>query len=331
MRPDAIAAGGAPPSFSIIICAYTLDRWEDLCEAIASARAQEPPVKEVILVCDHNSELQSKAEAAFPDVTVIANAEKRGISGARNSGIVAASGEILGFLDDDVQADKKWAANLGAEFESPDIFAVFPLAEPQWEGHQPSWFPDEFLWAVGCSYRGLPRLRTEVRNIIGGACLYRRDLFERAGCFNRWLNRTDSKVPISNEETEICIRASQLVNRAKFVFQPSITVRHKVPRRRQTWSYFTLRCYAEGLSKAYLVGLAGAKIGLSSERRYVLRTLPAGFARGIGDAIFRFDMSGLGRAFAILWGLSCACAGYARGRLLSPQGEVPGQEARNAV
>ena len=27
---------------------------------------------------------------------------------------------------------------------------------PLWLGERPSWFPDEFLWVVGCSYRGLP-------------------------------------------------------------------------------------------------------------------------------------------------------------------------------
>lgn len=322
MRPDTANAPGT--EVSIIICAHTLERWQDLCEAIGSARAQEPPAKEIILVCDHNSELKKRARAAFPDVLVVANREKPGASGARNTGVATASGEILAFLDDDMKTDKHWTANLLAEFADPGVTAVYPLAEPRWEGQRPSWFPDEFLWVIGCAYKGLPGRRGEVRNIIGGACLYRGDLFKKLGGFNDRLNRTNAKIPISGEECEICIRASQMLPHARFVFQPAVIVHHKVPVRRQTWSYFTLRCYAEGISKAYLAGLVGSKKGLSTERRYVLRTLPAGVARGIRDAFFRFDLSGLGRAAAIIWGLGCTTVGYGRGRLRARFGKQKG-------
>ncbi len=306
----------ASPPVSIVICAYTLDRWEDLCEAVNTARIQEPPVEDLILIIDHNQELEARAREAFPDAAVVANHGKRGTSGARNAGIACARGEILAFLDDDVRADKLWISCLLAEFQDPGVAAVFPLVEPRWEGARPSWFPDEYLWVVGCSYRGLPTRRQEVRNIIGGACLYRRSLFVQVGNFSDRLNRTSGTVPISGEETEICIRASKHLE-ARFVFQPGMAVSHKVPARRQTWYYFTLRCYAEGLTKAYLTSLVGSERGLSSERSYVLRTLPAGIAWGIGDAIFRRDVSGLGRAAAIVWGLTCACLGYAQGRVCS--------------
>ena len=46
---------------SAVVCAYTLDRWPDLVAAIDSARAQEPPPAEVVLVVDHNPELLARA------------------------------------------------------------------------------------------------------------------------------------------------------------------------------------------------------------------------------------------------------------------------------
>ena len=302
-------------SVSIIICAYTLDRWQDICDAVDSARRQDLAATEIILVIDHNLELEEKARVAFPDVVVIGNEQERGLSGARNSGIAAARGSLVAFLDDDAIADKKWTAQLREECEAPGVAGAVPWIQPLWIGQQPSWFPSEFLWVVGCSYKGLPKQRKEVRNLLGAACGFRREIFERVGGFSHRLGRTGGDMPISCEETEFCIRARRIASDAIFVFAPEELVLHKVPASRVTWSYFTLRCYAEGLSKAHLATLVGTDLALSSERSYVLRTLPAGIASGISDAILRLDMSGLGRAAAIVWGLTCTLAGYVKGRL----------------
>ncbi len=303
---------------SIIICVYTMDRWQDICEAVESARRQEPPPEEIILVSDHNRELEDRARAAFQDVVVVSNREAQGLSGARNSGIAVSHGQVVAFLDDDAVADEHWTSHLLAECEKPGIVGATARVEPIWIGQRPRWFPDEFLWVVGCSYRGLPKQRQEVRNLSGGACGLRRDLSTLTGGFNSLLGRKKGKVPISCEETEFCIRARKIVTDARFVFQPAAVIYHKVPGARLTWSYFTLRCYAEGLSKAYLAKLVGTDRGLSSERSYVLRTLSTGVFKGISDAIVRFDVSGLGRAAAIVWGLGCASVGYAIGGMRFP-------------
>ena len=46
---------------SVIICAYTLDRWDQLVEAVASVHAQSTPAAEVVVVVDHNDELLERA------------------------------------------------------------------------------------------------------------------------------------------------------------------------------------------------------------------------------------------------------------------------------
>lgn len=300
---------------SIIICVYTEDRWEDIREAVQSARDQEPSVAEIILVVDYNPRLKARAEAEFRDVLVIANTQAQGLSGARNSGIAAATGEFVAFLDDDAIADSRWVASLVEQCQKLEAAGAGSRVEPLWVGARPRWFPDEFLWTVGCSWRGLPSQVTEVRNITGGACCLRRDMFDKAGGFNPQLGRKKGKTPISCEETELCIRVRQTFEDAKFIFEPAAVIRHKVTAQRLTWSYFTLRCYAEGLSKAWLASLVGSRDGLSSERDYALRTLSAGVARGLADAVLRFDPGGLQRAAAITWGLACAAGGYLAGRI----------------
>ena len=104
---------------SIIICAYTIDRWQDICEAIDSARRQEPPPEEIILVSDYNRELEDRARMAFQDVVVVSNKEEQGLSGARNSGIAVSHGQVVAFLDDDAIADEHWTSHLLSECEKP--------------------------------------------------------------------------------------------------------------------------------------------------------------------------------------------------------------------
>jgi hypothetical protein len=48
----------------------------------------------------------------------------------------------------------------------------------------------------------------------------------------------------------------------------------------------------------------------SMERRFAIRTLPAGVGRGVLDAV-RGDISGLGRSGAIIAALSVTMCGYA--------------------
>ena len=68
------------------------------------------------------------------------------------------------------------------------------------------------------------------------------------------------------------------------------------------------------MAKAHLSRLAGAAEGLSSERRYTLRTLPERVGRGIAEA----STAGPRRprpCGAILAGLGMTAAGYGLGRL----------------
>ena len=193
---------------------------------------------------------------------------------------------------------------------------------PMWVGEPPGWFPDEFLWTVGCSYRGLPTKPAEVRNVFGGAMLLKRQIFQRVGTFSTDLGRQGTSFPLSGEETELCIRARAAIPDGRFMLEPSSVVWHKVPAARLTWTYFRSRCYAEGVSKAHLAALCGNRDVLVTERDYTLRALPAGFARGFSD-LFRSDADGLKRSAAIVFGLASAAAGYFAGRLNSLRHRAP--------
>ena len=86
--PDAVEPS-APPSVSVVICAFTLERIDRIEAAIESVAAQTVPPEEIVLVIDHSPELEAEARRRWPEVRVIPNDERQGLSGARNTGVQA--------------------------------------------------------------------------------------------------------------------------------------------------------------------------------------------------------------------------------------------------
>src|SRR6185369_8260966 len=79
-----------PPSISVVVCAFTTERLPVLEEALDSLRAQTLQAKQLILVVDHSPELLAEAQRRWPDVEIVANRERQGLSGARNTGVSVA-------------------------------------------------------------------------------------------------------------------------------------------------------------------------------------------------------------------------------------------------
>lgn len=300
------------PTVSVVICVYTEARWEALAAALASLR-QLPAPMEVIVVVDHHPELFQRVREAFPEVTAVTNLGPRGLSGARNSGVAVAQGEIIAFLDDDAVADQAWLRYLLGPFIHSRVAAVGGAVQPDWEVTPPRWLPEEFYWVVGCSYRGLPVTSGEIRNPIGANMAFRRKVFADIGGFHADVGRNETSLA-GCEETELCIRLRQRWPDAAIVYEPRAVVLHRVPRQRLTWRYFRSRCYAEGRSKATVARLVGRNDGLASERTYTLRVLPTGVFRALGYGVSHADAGSGARALAIGAGLAWTSFGYIRGR-----------------
>jgi GT2 family glycosyltransferase len=302
------------PDISVVICTYSPERWDDLNAAVESVRSQTLLPLEIIVAVDHEASLIELLRRTAPDVVAIENDGPRGLSSARNSGVAASRGVVVAFLDDDAVADPDWLERLAVGYRDPKVGAVGGFVEPVWALGRPHWFPREFDWVVGCSYPGLPEAPAATRNLIGANMSFRREVLESLGGFRAEIGRLGS-TPLGCEETELCIRAAK-TNGTIVRYDPAARVRHRVPAARGRWGYFFRRCWAEGLSKAHVSALVGARGGLSSERSYTRTVLPAGFARGVRDAVRR-NPGGMGRAFAIAAGLAVTAAGFGVGWLRS--------------
>ncbi|MEC5199025.1 GT2 family glycosyltransferase [Arthrobacter sp. PL16] len=304
------------PTISVVICTYTEKRLSLLTQVVESVRLQTLTPDQIIVVVDHNEDLYKRLLMDFRDVVLVESQAQPGLAGARNTGVSVATSEIIAFLDDDAEAAPDWLERLSVFYDDPDVLAVGGRVEPVWETGRPAYFSEELDWIVGCSYRGMPRMAAEVRNLIGANMSFRSDVLEHVGGFNHDLGRQAVK-PLGCEETEICIRSTLASPGARIVYDPAAVVNHHVPTSRGTLSYMLTRAWSEGLSKAQVSHLVGHKRALRSERRYVRTILPRAVLSGIRDWGTGRDSAGLGQAGAIVAVLACTTGGYLRGRQIA--------------
>jgi len=108
---------------SVVVATY--DRPDQLRRCLRSLSGQQTSrFLEIIVVDNHpSSHLTSAVVAEFPKV-ILVNEPRRGLSYARNRGIVASKGEIIVATDDDVSMPSDWLEKLVAPFVRNDVMIV---------------------------------------------------------------------------------------------------------------------------------------------------------------------------------------------------------------
>ena len=94
------------PKVSVVVASYDGDRTLKAC--LDSLRRLNYPDYEVILVDDGSTDTTRQIASAYPGVCYLRHQTNLGLSAARNTGIAAASGEIIAFTDADCRADEDW-------------------------------------------------------------------------------------------------------------------------------------------------------------------------------------------------------------------------------
>jgi len=291
---------------SVVIPTHDEGRWPYLTGAIRSVLAQQPRPAEIVLVVDHNAALYARARRELDGVTVLRNDFARGVSGNRNTGAFHVTTPLVVFLDDDVTARPGWLVNLIAPLADPAVVGTGGAIEPGWERPRPRWIPEEFLWAYGATYEGMPTTESVVRNVWSASMAVRRDDFLAVGGFNTSFGKIgDRSRP---EDTEFCLRLAD-AHGGHWKYIPSAVIRHPVPPSRLTGRYFLSRCYNEGRGKIAMARLLRGRESLGSERDYLRRTLPRAVGRGVAEAVTGRDPAGGLRAGAVLVGVGAAGVG----------------------
>src|SRR4051794_3469484 len=96
------------PRVSVVVCTYNGEATLDEC--LTGATALDYPDYEVVVVSDGSTD--ATAEIARARGVRLIETPNRGLSSARNTGLGAATGEIVAYLDDDARPDSAWLRHL---------------------------------------------------------------------------------------------------------------------------------------------------------------------------------------------------------------------------
>lgn len=162
------------PLVSVVVAVFNYGEYID--EAITSAFTQPYRPIEVIVVDDGSTDDSAERAASHRDVTVIRQ-PNRGVSAARNTGLAAATGEYVTFLDaDDVMLPAALPALVGHLESHPDVAVAFPRQTLRLDGDTaaPAWMQPD-------------RLRGDPAGLPLQAGLYRAAVFASLGWFDAGL------------------------------------------------------------------------------------------------------------------------------------------------
>ena len=110
------------PRVSVVVASYNGARTLRPC--LESLGRLNYPNYEVILVDDGSQDDSARIAAAFPMVRFLPHGRNLGLSVARNTGIAAATGEIVAFTDSDCRADEDWLYYLVGDLLAGDFAGI---------------------------------------------------------------------------------------------------------------------------------------------------------------------------------------------------------------
>jgi len=100
------------PRISVVVCSYNGDR--TIRDCLEGLLRLDYPNYEVIVVNDGSTDHTAAIADEYPFRVI--STENQGLSNARNTGMEAATGEIVAYTDDDAHPDQHWLKYLAATF-----------------------------------------------------------------------------------------------------------------------------------------------------------------------------------------------------------------------
>jgi GT2 family glycosyltransferase/glycosyltransferase involved in cell wall biosynthesis len=251
---------GVSPRFSIILCTY--NRRNLVLSALASLRRQTLPYNtfEVIVVDNGSSDGTSGAVRTYVSAgrhqdkktddtwkVVCLSEPQNGLAYARNTGLLAASGEIAVFLDDDAIADQRLLERLWQAYQETDADAIGARVDLRWEAPRPHWLTEDMLDMLGHFEPASERIKLSAPASFSSSCFSVKIATLRAtGYFSPFLSKRDN-LPASAEVQDMC-RRLYTAGYALW-YEPTAIAAHRVAAVRLTRAFIMGRAYWKGRSE----------------------------------------------------------------------------------
>ena len=110
------------PKVSVVVASYNSNHTLGAC--LDSLEKLHYPDCEIILVDDGSTDTTPQVASAHPRVRCLRHDRNRGLSVARNTGIAAATGEIVAFTDADCRVDEDWLYYLVGDLLDSEFAAM---------------------------------------------------------------------------------------------------------------------------------------------------------------------------------------------------------------
>jgi glucosyl-dolichyl phosphate glucuronosyltransferase len=258
-----VGEANAPMKASVIV--PTLNRSRLLRETLSSIIQQTFQVDqfEVVVVDNGSTDDTRKIVESFIDghprhrIRYVYEPEP-GLLAGRHRGTHEAVGDLLIFVDDDIEAVPGWLTAIVAGFDDPQVKLVGGRNLPKYEIDPPAWIESFWEPASGggryCWYLSLLDLGDEKRRIVpnyifGLNFAIRRQALIDLGGFHPDRMSGDFEQFGGDGETGLSIAAE--THGFVAMYQPTAIVYHATPADRLTEKYFVGRSYAEGISNSY--------------------------------------------------------------------------------
>ena len=264
------AFGGVPfparlrwPRVSVVVCSYNGARTiRDCCEGLLQVRY---PDFEVIVVDDGSTD-ETATIAKRYGFRVIST-DNRGLSSARNTGLAAATGEIVAYTDDDARPDPHWLTYLVATFFATAHVGVGgPNIAPPGDGA----IAECVANAPGGPVHVLLSDR-EAEHIPGCNMAFRKEALQAIGGF-------DPRFRAAGDDVDVCWRLQE--RGWTLGFSPGAVVWHH--RRNSLRAYWKQQC-GYGKAEALLEAKWPAKYNAAGHLAWSGRLYGKGIARALGS------------------------------------------------
>ena len=238
----------------VIIATY--NRAGLLRHALSSLEAARLPddMTARVIIADNRSRDQTRAvveefgrEAKLPVLYLFCD-RKQGKSAAINDALAHATGDLVGFIDDDEKVREDWFSVIYQCFQDKHLGLLGGPYVADLDAPLPKWVPKQVSAVLGITEP--PAAPVEYSSFgssmpWGGNVIYRRSLLNQVGGFREDLGPTDKHLRRC-EDAEIFLRVLALG--ARGIHHPKLVIYHHVHRARLSKTYFRKCIFWNGVS-----------------------------------------------------------------------------------